>query len=87
MPESRTVAALQAARTTIERHLVAAFSQLDSQTPHVEIRKQLYADLIRRAIHLAGERFPDDRGLLDMIDKLLGPLKLSSADLALARTG
>ena len=84
MPESRTVAALQAARTTIERHLVAAFSQLDSQTPYVEIRKQLYADLIRRAIHLAGERFPEDRVLLEMIDKLFAVLKLPTPQPALA---
>lgn len=75
MPDSRTAAALQAARTTIERHLLAAFSQLDSETPHVDVRKQLYADLIRQAIHLAGQRFPDDGALVDMIETIFGHLK------------
>ncbi len=85
MSKSRTAAALQAARTTIQRHLLAAFGQLDSETPDVEIRKQLYADLIRQAVHLAGERFPDNRALVEMIEKLFGHLGPSAAEPALLR--
>jgi hypothetical protein len=85
MSESRTVAALQAAQATIQRHLLAAFSQLDSETPDVEIRKQLYADLIRQAVHLAGERFPNNRVLVEMIEKIFGHLESSVADAASLR--
>jgi hypothetical protein len=64
----RTAAALDAARSTIERHLLTAFGQLDAGTADVEIRKQLYASMIRQAIQLACERFPDNAALVETIE-------------------
>lgn len=75
MTPHRTAAALEAARATIERHLLAAFSQLDAGTADVEMRKQLYASMIRQAIHIARERFPDNAALVETIEKIMACLR------------
>ena len=80
MTSNRTVAALEAARATIERHLLAAFGQLDAGTADVEIRKHLYASMIRQAIQIARERFPDNAALVETIEKITACLRPAAAE-------
>lgn len=75
MPSTRSATALEAARSTIERHLLAAFGQLDAGTGDVEIRKQLYAGLIRQAVHIARERLPDNATLIETIERIAACLR------------
>ncbi len=85
MSANRTAAALEATRATIERHLLAAFSQLDAGTSDVEIRKQLYARMIGQAIQIARERFPDNAALVETIEKIVASLRPSPAEPLLLR--
>ncbi len=87
MPANRTAAALEAARSTIERHLLAAFSQLDAGTADVEIRKQLYASMIRQAIQIARERFPDNAALVETIEKIVAAVRPAPAEPLLLQHG
>lgn len=86
MPQ-RTAAALEAARSTIERHLLAAFAQLDAGTADVEIRKKLYASMIRQAVQIACERFPDNTALIEMLEKVADCLRPPSVEPSLVRNG
>ncbi|CAM5607739.1 hypothetical protein ACFSUK_05410 [Sphingobium scionense] len=47
----------------IERSVINAFNQLDAATHSVEIRKQLHAKFLQRAIELAEIRFPENGAL------------------------
>lgn len=87
MTSNRTAEAIEAARSTIERHLLAAFRQLDAGTADVEIRKQLYASMIHHAIQIARERLPDNAALVETIDKIVACLRPSAAEPALLQFG
>lgn len=55
----------------IERHLSAAFSQLDAETGDIETRQKLHAAFIREAIMTASSRFSQNDALSRAVDEAL----------------
>lgn len=72
----RDAQAVRSLQSLIEARLAAGFAELDSQTGNVEVRRQLYADLVRNAIGMARQRLPDNPFLEDLIGAII-----SGADL------
>lgn len=72
MPKKQQIAeTLRLGAATIERHLNAAFLELDASTHSVELRKHLHAIFIRKAIEVAGTRFPENGALQKTLDRML----------------
>src|SRR3546814_5815846 len=61
--QQKLAEALRIANGMIERAVTEAFNHLDAATHSVEIRKQLHAIFVQRAIELAEIRFPENGAL------------------------
>lgn len=59
--------AVRSAHSLVEQRLSQAFAELDCQTGDVEVRQQLYATLVHKAISLARQRLPDNPFLEDLL--------------------
>jgi hypothetical protein len=75
MPASEMSATLRLTGIIIERHLAAAFGELDSATGSVETRKRLHAAFVQQAILTASKRFPGNNALLEAIDSVMVVLR------------
>ncbi|WP_156397212.1 MULTISPECIES: hypothetical protein [unclassified Sphingomonas] len=80
MSDIRAAATMEAARPAIERLLRAAFEQLDALTPDVEIRRNLYAELIATAAASAEERLPGNKAVRETIAELFRAFHAHPAD-------
>src|SRR3546814_8723154 len=71
MPGQQKLAeALRIANGMIERAVTEAFNHLDAATHSVEIRKQLHAIFVQRAIELAEIRFPENGALRSALGRI-----------------
>lgn len=59
--------AVRAVQSLVEQRLSQGFAELDCQTGDVEVRQQLYATLVGKAISLARQRLPDNPFLEDVL--------------------
>lgn len=76
----RHAQAVQSLQSLIEARLAAGFAELDSQTGNVEVRRQLYADLVRKAIGMARQRLPDNPFLEDLISAIYSGAESTGID-------
>ena len=66
-----TLALARSMSALIERHLSAAFDQLDAETGDIEMRQKLHAAFISEAIISASSRFPQNDALIRSVDEAL----------------
>ncbi|EQB05137.1 MULTISPECIES: hypothetical protein [Sphingobium] len=59
--------AVRGVQSLVEQRLSQGFAELDCQTGDVEVRQQLYATLVGKAISLARQRLPDNPFLEDVL--------------------